>query len=213
MNNGRLEGFNNKLSKAFGIVTSKEATAGLKAKEGDKIFSAFSNLLKKEVTESVCSPNCTECCYRPIYVYTRIEENYVLRALTDLVKPTAKAAIALSLKRLMPKWEELCFDYGMDKVSPPFPPDLDPPWIDARHPCPLLVDGLCVVYPRMPLDCRLTNHVGDPCFTTYEAGYSALESGGQLLKEAVHFCHKIDEKNGFKVRHTHLLGVLQRWLR
>lgn len=90
---------------------------------------------------------CCTCCYEPVYCSSD-EVHHLLEELT----PDQRAAVTERLKLALEKVNT----FGLFEVD--MPPVMD--WLAMGLPCPLLEGGMCMVYKRRPVSCRMHMAVG-----------------------------------------------------
>jgi Fe-S-cluster containining protein len=90
---------------------------------------------------------CSACCSEPVYL-SEAEARYIVESLTD----EQKREVAARASEWLVKVQRLL------NVEEPHVLD----WLALRAPCPLLKDGLCMVYDKRPVSCRIHLAIGDP---------------------------------------------------
>lgn len=115
--------------------------------EFDRVWSAHATPVAEKYGPPTCSKGCHACCYEPAYVEIQ-EVELMLAKLT----PAQLAEVTQSTAA----WYNKAAASGiLDLAEPPVVL-----YRSLRLPCPLLKDGLCMVYDNRPLACRSHFAVG-----------------------------------------------------
>lgn len=82
-----------------------------------------------------CHKGCTDCCTNGEYPYSRLEAEYLMQGFQGLTKD-ARDAVRMNIKQI--KAEKARFSGAR-----------------FMYKCPFLINGLCALYPRRGLTCRM----------------------------------------------------------
>ncbi len=96
-----------------------------------------------------CCKGCHACCAEPLLV-NEAEADYLITAIPPQELDGVNARTQ--------EWVFKFLGSGLANVDSPHVIH----WLSARLMCPLLKDGLCLVYEQRPLGCRGHNAIGDP---------------------------------------------------
>ena len=154
----------------------------------------------------VCGPKCPACCHRMPFIRSGMEEEFISIVL-DGLDPNIQKEVVPKIPGNLKAWRDLCVEHGQNsrKILHPF--DIQTDWVELFNPCPLLIDGLCAIYPRIPLDCRFTMKAGTICLTPSDCDFAA-----GMHEEVINLCHKIDRELKKKpYRDISLIEVLHLW--
>lgn len=94
-----------------------------------------------------CRVGCHHCCSEPVYAL-HLEVDDIVEALTD----TQKKAVKQRLKKWITKVKDLLVLNMSDTIE----------WRKREATCPLLEDGLCMVYQHRPYSCREFYAIDNP---------------------------------------------------
>lgn len=94
-----------------------------------------------------CKKGCSHCCYEPAYTDRRVIDHIIAGMTPEQIE---------EVKAKLPAWLEKTAEAR--KVERPKAHD----YRELNVACPLLKDGLCSVYDRRPLDCRIWFAIGNP---------------------------------------------------
>jgi len=122
--------------------------------------SEFLNWIDYFITKSVekaeqkpcCSKGCHHCCDEVAYAEMR-EVDHIIAGMSPELKERAKERLRLWLVKVKPMLEK---EPGAEGYIDAFE------YRDLKITCPLLEDGLCSVYERRPMGCRLFMATGSP---------------------------------------------------
>lgn len=94
-----------------------------------------------------CKKGCSHCCYEPACTDRRVIDHIIAGMTPEQIE---------EVKARLPAWLEKTAEAR--KLERPKVHD----YRDLNVACPLLKDGLCSVYDRRPLDCRIWFAIGNP---------------------------------------------------
>lgn len=95
-----------------------------------------------------CKKGCSHCCYEPAYTDRRVIDHIISGMSPEQIE---------EVKARLPAWLEKT-NHMRNSQKRPRAHD----YRELNVPCPLLKDGLCSVYERRPLDCRIWFAIGNP---------------------------------------------------
>lgn len=95
-----------------------------------------------------CKKGCSHCCYEPAYTDRRTIDHIIAGMTPEQIE---------EVKAKLPAWLEQTEKMRNEQERPS---SLD--YLALRAPCPLLKNGMCSVYERRPLDCRIWLAMGNP---------------------------------------------------
>lgn len=96
-----------------------------------------------------CVKGCHACCAEPLMV-SELEAELMVQAIP--------APELEGVKQRASEWAVKAYTSGLLAIDPPSAVE----WLRSSIMCPLLKDGLCLVYQQRPLGCRSHCATGDP---------------------------------------------------
>ncbi len=123
------------------------AVAGVLARFYERLDSEARDLESRDPRFRCPSP-CSACCVANTFVVTGLEFGHVCLWVLERVDAATRADLIAVARRQVDGWtveDALRLELGLEED-----PERAP-----KHPCPLLLDGLCRVYPARPSTCRL----------------------------------------------------------
>jgi len=109
----------------------------------------FARDVKKTGAVITCKAGCFACCSEPLYVF-----DYEARHLLKHVPPAEMPGVVERTKA----WSEKAQSCGILAKHTPHVQE----YRYQKLVCPLLKDGLCLVYKQRPFGCRSHSAIGDP---------------------------------------------------
>lgn len=171
-----------KLEKSIAIMRQPRVKMGLVMKEFGKVAKTFGRLVEPDIT--LCRPGCHHCCYCMPVLLSKLEFEFVQRA----VKFNFFRGGAW-VREYGEKWNEFSKIYGTTHEA-----TLEA-WRGMRIPCPMLDEEqrTCLIYENRPIVCRIRwapaffladCFSGSPLFEMFEgpAQASSYEMGDPLVK-------------------------------
>lgn len=105
------------------------------------------SMQQNTVFKSCCKKGCHHCCYEPAYTDRRVIDHIIAGMTPEQIE---------EVKAKLPAWLERTEQARKEER----PASLS--YLALRAACPLLKDGMCSVYERRPMDCRIWFAMGNP---------------------------------------------------
>jgi hypothetical protein len=139
-----------------------------------------------------CRPGCAECCWKIPIIRSHIEERYVEKGIKEQYGAIVKHKDRV--EEAGREWRRLSREFGLKEDGNDGTMSFEKAWDDLNIRCPMLTkDRLCLLYGRLPIECRLKTSPSATCRQPGEPGHVFLLPFMENLAESVRTMEVLDE--------------------